>query len=186
VPDPQHDVDTVGSVLEQLTAAGFAPILVGGMALVLLGSRRVTSDFDFVIAHPGERLQELVDVLYDHRLELVSRLNDRGDPTATIGNRRVAAIRLRIDTPDSAYFFDRKTGLRVDLLFDFPVPAARLAPAATRLKVRSHEFAIASEADLLELKRIAQKGRSFAGDAQDIEFLEARRSQQRGARRKPS
>jgi len=187
VPDTQHDVDTVGSVLERLTAAGFMPILVGGMALVLLGSRRVTSDFDFVIAHPGERLQELVDVFYDHRLELVSRLDNRGAPKTTIDNRRVAAIRLRLDTPDSAYFFERKTGLRVDLLFDFPVPAARLAPGATRFKVRSHEFAVAAEADLLELKRIAQKGRSFAGDAQDIEFLEARRTtQRREARKKTS
>jgi hypothetical protein len=175
VPDPQHDLDTVASVLRELEGIGFEPILVGGMALVLMGSRRVTVDFDFVIAQPGERLHRLIDVFYDHQLELVSRLNADGDPAATIDNRRVAGIRLRIDAPASAYFYDRKTGLRIDLLFDFPLPAAALAGRAHRLKVRSHEFAVAAEADLLRLKRIAKKDRSYDGDSQDIAFLEARR-----------
>lgn len=173
--DPQHDLDTVGTVLRGLRSIGFQPILVGGMALVLLGSRRVTLDFDFVITHPGDRLQSLVDVFYDHQLELVSRINSDGDPVATIDSRRVAAIRLRIDAPASAYFYDRKTGLRIDLLFDFPLPAAMLAERADRLTIRSHEFAIAAEADLLRLKRIAKKARSAPGDTQDIAFLEARR-----------
>ena len=112
---------------------------------------------------------------YENQLELVSRLNDAGDVLATIDNRRVAAIRLRIDAPASAYFYNRTSGLRIDLLFDFPLPAATLAVSATRVKVRSREFTIASEDDLLKLKRIAKKGRSNPGDAQDIAFLEARR-----------
>jgi hypothetical protein len=174
VPDPQHDLDTVAAVFAQLDELGFRPILVGGMALVLMGSRRVTNDFDFVIGHPRERLDTLVEVFYQHRLELVSKLNDDGDVKSTIDNRRVAALRLRIDGPASAYFYDRTTGLRIDVLFDFPIPAATLAKNATRLKVASREFTIASEGDLLEMKRIASKARSFAGDAQDIAFLEAR------------
>jgi hypothetical protein len=179
VPDSQHHLETVGAVLREIEGLGFEPILVGGMALVLIGSRRVTADFDFVIAHPRERLQDLVDVFYEHQLELVSRLNDAGDVLATIDHRRVAAIRLRIDAPASAYFYNRRSGLRIDLLFDFPVPAATLVVGATRLKVGSHHFAIAAEADLLKLKRIAKRGRSYPGDAQDIAFLEAR-----GRRRK--
>src|SRR5262245_60788487 len=145
------------------------------MALVLLGSRRVTADFDFVIAKPRERLLALVNVFYEYRLELASRLNEDGDVKTTIDNARVAAIRLRIDAPDSAFFYNRASGLRIDVLFDFPVPAATLVASATRLTVGSHPFLIASEADLLKLKRIAQKDRSYPGDAQDIAFLEARR-----------
>src|SRR5688572_15732179 len=129
------DLDEVGRITEALTKAGFDPIMVGGMALVVLGSRRVTTDFDFVIASPGERLQTLVDVFYDHGLELASRLNQNGEVIATIDNRRVAAIRLRIDKPDNAFFVKRRTGLRVDLLFDFPLPAATLAATATEMKV---------------------------------------------------
>ena len=176
MPGPADYLDEVGALVEQLRHLGLKPVLVGGMALVVLGSRRVTRDFDFVVAHPGERLESLIDVLYDRGLELAARLNDAGDVTSTIGNRKVASVRLRLDAPVSAYFFNPQTGLRVDLLFDYPVPAATLAESATGTKVRSHTFHIASERDLLHLKRIAKVHRSSPGDAEDIAFLEARRA----------
>ncbi len=50
-------------------------VLVGGMALVVLGSRRMTRDFDFVIAHPGNRLARMIELFYYRGLELVSRPN---------------------------------------------------------------------------------------------------------------
>ena len=163
------------AIAKGLRALGFEPVLVGGMALVILGSRRVTRDFDFVIAQPGDRLGKLTDVFYDRGLELASRLSGEGDVTATISNRRVASIRLRLDGPASAYFLNPRTGLRVDLLFDFPIPAATLAARATRTKIRSRLFLVASEPDLLRLKRIAKARRCSPGDAQDIAFLEERR-----------
>lgn len=175
MPDVQADIDEVGIIVKALTDVGFEPILVGGMALVLLGSRRVTAAFDFVIGHPRDRLQNLVDTFYHRGFELASRVNEEGDITATIDNPRVAATRLRLDEPASAYFVKAETGLRVDLLFDFPIPAATLAKRATRTKIRSHVFCVASEADLLRLKKIARAQRSAPGDAQDIAFLEARR-----------
>jgi len=168
-------LDEVGRIVTTLTALGLEPILVGGMALVTLGSRRVTRAFDFVVARPGERLVALVEVFYDRGLELAARVNDAGDVVATIDNRAVATIRLRIDAPSSAYFQHPKTGLRIDLLFDFPVPAAELARNATRTKVRSHALTVASEMDLLRLKRLAQADRASARDVEDIAFLEARR-----------
>jgi hypothetical protein len=171
---PVDHLATVGEVVEDLRGLGLAPVLVGGMALVVLGSRRVTRDFDFVVAHPGERLGSTLDLFYEHGLELVSRLNDAGEVSATIVDREVASIRLRLDAPVTAYFFNPETGLRVDLLFDFPIPAARLAKRATRIKIRSHVFDIASETDLLRLKRIARAARSAPGDAEDIAFLESR------------
>jgi hypothetical protein len=172
--DPLDHLQTVGDVVQELRALGLGPILVGGMALVVLGSRRVTRDFDFVVAQPGDRLARTVGLFYDRGFELVSRLNDAGDVVATISNRRVAAIRLRLDAPASAYFFNVTTGLRIDLLFDFPIPAATLAEHATRTKVRTRTLDIASEQDLLRLKQIAKAARSAPGDAEDIAFLEAR------------
>jgi hypothetical protein len=163
------------AIVKALRTLGFEPVLVGGMALVILGSRRVTRGFDFVIAQPGDRLEKMIDVFYDRGLELASRLNDEGDVTATISSRRVASVRLRLDAPSSAYFFDPRTGLRVDLLFDFPLPAATLAAGATRAKVRSCVFHVASEPDLLRLKKIAKARRSSPADGQDVAFLEGRR-----------
>lgn len=174
MPSPVDYLAEVDEVVSGLRSLGFEPILVGGMALVVLGSRRVTRDFDFVIARPGARLTQAVDLLYDRGLELVSRLNDAGDVVSTISSRKIAAIRLRIDSPVSAYFYNAKTDLRVDLLFDFPIAAAELLEHATRMKIRSHVFAIASEPDLLRLKQIAKAARVAPGDAEDIAFLEAR------------
>jgi hypothetical protein len=87
----------------------------------------------------------------------------------------VAAARLRLDAPASAYFLNPETGLRIDLLFDFPIPAAELAGNARRWKIRSRVLRAASEADLLRLKKVARDRRSAPGDAEDIAFLEARR-----------
>jgi hypothetical protein len=58
---------------------GLEPVPVGGMALVVLGSRRVTRDFDFVIAQPGDRLARTIGLFYNRGLQLVSRLNEMGD-----------------------------------------------------------------------------------------------------------
>ena len=174
MPDPLDHLQTVGEIVQDLRGLGLAPVLVGGMALVVLGSRRVTRDFDFVIAHPGERLALTIDLFYDRGLELVSRLNHIGEVVSTIASRKVAAIRLRIDAPASAYFFNAETRLRVDLLFDFPIPAATLAEHATRIRIRTYVFHIASEQDLLRLKNIAKAARSAPGDAEDIAFLESR------------
>jgi hypothetical protein len=173
--DPDH-LDEVGSVVGALTELGLEPILVGGMALVILGSRRVTRDFDFVIGTPGERLAGVVGALYDRGLELAARVNDAGDVTATLDNRRVAVARLRLDAPSGAFFLNRATGLRIDLLFDFPIPAATLLKRAARTKVRSHVFRVAAEADLMRLKTIARARRTSAGDAEDLAFLRARRA----------
>ena len=60
MPDPVDHLQTVGEIVQSLRALGLEPVLVGGMALVVLGSRRVTRDFDFVIAHPGDRLDRTI------------------------------------------------------------------------------------------------------------------------------
>jgi hypothetical protein len=172
VPASEDQLDVVGALVEALRHLGMQPVLVGGMALVVLGSRRVTRDFDLLVKPPGARLQDLVRLFYDRGLELASRLNENGDVVATIAARRVAATRLRLDVPESAFFLNPETGLRVDLLFDFPVSAEEIASNATRVTIRSHRLDVASAADLLRLKRIARKRRSLPGDAEDIAFLE--------------
>lgn len=177
--DPIDYLEEVGIIVKQLGHLGLNPVLVGGMALVILGSRRVTRDFDFVIAQPADQLDAMIGLFYGRGLELASRVNDDGDVTATIDNPKVASARLRIDAPLSAYFVNLTTGLRIDLLFDFPVPAASLAEAATKTKVRSHTLRVASEKDLLRLKKIARSRRSSPGDDHDIAFLEARRKTSR-------
>lgn len=167
------ELKEVTQVAAGLKRIGLEPVLVGGMALVLLGSRRITRDFDLVIPHPADRITALADLLYDRGFELASKVNDAGDIVATIDNAPVAAIRLQLDGPAGVYFWHPAKRLRIDLLFDFPIAAADLAANAVRTRIRGRVLNVAAAADLLRLKKIAAKKRSFAGDAQDIEFLEA-------------
>jgi hypothetical protein len=163
----------VTQVADGLQGIGLGPVLVGGMALVLLGSRRITRDFDFVIGHPGDRLNSLVDLFYGRGFELASKVNDAGDIVATIDNPSVAGVRLKLDGPSSAYFWHPTKRIRIDLLFDFPVAAAELAVNAVRTKIRGGVLNVASAADLLRLKEFAVTKRAAAGDAQDLQFLKA-------------
>jgi len=179
VPDTVDHLQTVGEIVQGLRGLGLGPVLVGGMALVVLGSRRVTRDFDFVIAHPGDCLRDTIALFYDRGLELIARLDGMGEVISTIATRKVAAVRLRLDAPVSAYFFNAETGLRIDLLFDFPIPAATLAEHATRTRIRAQVVDVASERDLLRLKKIAKSRRSVPGDTEDIAFLESRRKRSR-------
>lgn len=146
-----------------LPILGLQPVLVGGMALAIIGSRRVTRDFDFVIAKPGDRLQRLVGLFYGRGLELASRMSHEGE--VTIDNVRVAVTRLRLDAPASAYFLNPQTGLKIDLLFDFLIAAEELGRHAVRTKIRSCVLQVASAADLLRLKTIARRRRSAPGDS---------------------
>jgi hypothetical protein len=161
-------------VAAELRTRGLNPVLVGGMALVVMGSQRVTKDVDFVVTHPGAQLDKVVERLYGRGFELISRVSDAGEVASTIDNPAVACARLRIDKPASLFFFNRKIDLRVDLMLDFPEPAVDLLRNAKAVKIRSERLDVASPEDLLRLKEIARAGRSFAGDAQDIEFLKER------------
>lgn len=167
------ELSEVTRVAGGLKDIGLEPVLVGGMALVLMGSRRITRDYDFVIPHPGNRLNALVDLFYERGFELASKVNADGDIVATIDNPRVAGVRLQLDTPPSVFFWHSSKRLRIDLLFDFPVAAAELAANAVKTTIRGRVLNVASASDLLRLKEIAAKKRSAAGDAQDIEFLKA-------------
>ncbi len=164
-------IEDVGKIVESLERLGLTPILVGGMALVILGSRRVTRDFDFLVSAQKLDHQALLEVFYKKGFELASHIDKQGEIVRTVDNLKIAIIRLRLDSPSSIHFVNRKTGLRIDLLLDFPILASEIAPNASTKKLKSYTFHIASKKDLLRLKEIAHKDRSLATDAQDLEFL---------------
>ena len=179
----------VGEVLDDLARLGYEPTLIGGMALVVLGSPRVTRDFDFLVIEEAREQQALVELFYRHGFELASKTDEDGRIVRTIDSRAVASARLRIDRPKSASFYRRDLALRVDLLFDFPIGARAVRGRSTRKtladlmtirekrgrstrkKIRSHVFHIASREDLVRMKEIAAAQRRVASDAQDLEFL---------------
>jgi len=164
-------LEKVVALAEALEKKRFQPVLVGGIALVILGSQRVTKDFDFLVSLQGLSVDDLVEIFYDHGFELVTKFNKQGEVARTIDNAKVAAIKLKSNLPQSLFFFHWKTRLKVDLLLDFPLPAKIVALRASRVKIKSHSLRIASPEDLLRLKELAYADRHAATDAQDLDFL---------------
>lgn len=171
MPKTNSYLDLVGLLSKDLESHGFRPTLVGGMALVLMGSPRVTNDFDFLVSLKDLLVDTVVEVLYKHGFQLISKFNEKREVLRTIDNPRIAAARLNMDKPESAYFYHPQTELKVDLLFDFPFPASEVAGRALEIKVKHYTFRVASRDDLIRMKEIAYSDRKSASDAQDLEFL---------------
>lgn len=167
----ENYIDTVGQVIAEIEKLGLSPVLVGGMALVIFGSPRVTKDFDFLISKENLDYTGLLKIFYKKGFELASKLDQHHNILTTIENQNVATARIKLDSPESIYFLNPKSGLRIDLLLDFPLPANELASRAEIKKIRSYFFRIASREDMLKLKEIAYKDRASASDAADLEFL---------------
>lgn len=171
MPIQKDHFDIVGPLLKELEDCNFTPILVGGVALVILGSDRVTKDFDFLVSRQDSLIEDAVNIFYKYGFELVSKFNKEMQIIRTLDNPKIATIRLKMDAPDSAFFYHRKMDFKIDLLFDFPFIAKEIAERATRLKVKSYHIRVASREDLICLKEVAYADRKSASDAQDLEFL---------------
>jgi len=171
MPKQNDYIETIGLLTKDLEAQGFHPTLVGGMALVIMGSQRVTNDFDFLVSRQDLLVEQVIEVFYKHGFELISKFNERREVLRTIENPQVAKVRLGMDSPESAYFYNHQSELKIDLLFDFPIPAKEVASRALKIKVKSHSWRVASREDLIRLKEIAYADRRLASDATDLEFL---------------
>ncbi|MBL7684579.1 MAG: nucleotidyl transferase AbiEii/AbiGii toxin family protein [Deltaproteobacteria bacterium] len=168
----QNDfVHVIESLIKDLEEKGFNPVMVGGMALALMGSQRVTFDCDFLISLQDLLAETIIEVFYKHGFELVSKLNERREVIRTIDNPRIAAVRLKLDEPPSAFFYNYNIKFKIDLLFDFPLPAKEIASRSVKIKARAHHLRIASIEDLIRLKEIAYADRKLSTDLQDLEFL---------------
>ena len=165
--DPLKEIFPLLSALEE---KGLQPVLVGGMALVVLGSQRITKDFDFLVSST-DLSTDLVKLVYRQGYELVTKFNKVGEVERTLDNPNVAAARLKQDKPRSVFFYHWKKKLRVDLLLDFPLPTRDIAGRAAKIGKKPRILRVAAPEDLLRLKEIAYADRKSAADAQDLEFL---------------
>lgn len=168
-----HDADPFREILplvKVLEERGLHPVLVGGMALVVRGSQRITRDFDFLVSS-GDMPPDLVEAIYKQGYELIARLSRTGEVARTVDSPKVAAARIHLDKPRSVFFYHPKTGLRIDLLLDFPLPTRDIADRADRIGKKPLRLRVAAPKDLLRLKEIAYADRKSAADAQDLEFL---------------
>ena len=145
-------------ILRRLTAAGVDFVVIGGIAIVLLGYPRTTRDLDIVFAYDDENLEALGRVLVD----LEARLRGvRTDIDFVPDKRTLQGVELlTLDT--SAGWFD---------VHRLPagVPSyARLRANAERMALRDFSILVASPDDLIAMKQAAGRPQ----DRIDIAALE--------------
>lgn len=157
-------------------------VIVGGIAMRLHESPRVTQDLDLAIA--SSATDDALRALYRNGYVLVIAVSDQG---ATLVGAEAAALEwVRQTAPGSLSFVARPALLsdeatrevpherilvesQVDLLYDLTVPFGRLLHDAEVTVVSGVSVRYASVEHLLELKR-ARSDRSAADEA-DIAFL---------------
>ena len=157
-------------------------VIIGGVAMRLHRSTRVTQDLDLSI--PSTAIDRVVGVLYARDYVIVSSVNDRSAGLLSSipeANRWIEAYH-----PGSLTFVARPMGFRtgssrevphhaidiesqVDVLYDLAVPFGRLFHEACTISIGEVTVRYAAAHHLLQLKE-ARTDRSGADDA-DIAFL---------------
>jgi hypothetical protein len=146
-------------MLRRLTAAGVDFVVIGGMAVILSGSARLTRDLDIVFAPDDGNLDVLGHVLQG--LDAKLREVEEGVPFMPDG-RTLRNVQLLTLTTAEGW-------LDVHREVDGMPPYETLRRNAERLSVDDFAVLVASPDDMIAMKR--QAGRPI--DLQDIEELEA-------------
>jgi hypothetical protein len=146
-------------ILERLVARGVDFVVVGGIAVVLHGSARLTQDLDISYAADDTNLEQLGAVL----VELGAKLRGVDGELPFVPDART----LR---QTSILCLETKLGI-LDLLAqpEGAPPYHELRGRADRLNVGDLAVLVASIDDLLAMKRAAGRAKDLA----DIEDLEA-------------
>jgi Nucleotidyl transferase AbiEii toxin, Type IV TA system len=146
-------------ILRRLTAGGVDFVVIGGIALVLLGSPRMTRDLDIVFAPDDANLDALGRVLVD--LDARLRGADRDLPFVADGATLRGVQLLTLET--SQGWFD------VHGSVDGAPPYRRLRANAERFEVADFSVLVASPDDMIAMKQAAGRPQ----DLIDVETLAA-------------
>lgn len=154
---PPTELDVI-RLVDWLEQQHIRYMLIGGHAVRLYGSTRLTYDYDFWF-DPDERERVLTYLSEDQHLELSADINDRTRPL-------VSAV-SDIDRVDA--FFVRAIATRDGEALDFEVLFAR---SKTIEDPGGLLFRVPSVSDLIALKSVRQVPRPE--DEQDVRFLRVR------------
>jgi hypothetical protein len=166
-------------VLKLLADSDIPGVVVGGTALRLYGSPRVTHDIDLAV--PILEIDTLVELMYVKGYYLVARVNEKtctvvpGPEEALdwIEREKVGSISLIALTspPVSSEIPHEQVDIttQVYFLFEPGIPFSHLIDRAQRIELDSFSFLVASPEDLLVMKE-DRKDKTAAARA-DIQFL---------------
>jgi hypothetical protein len=150
-------------VFAALTQRKVRYLVVGGVAVVLHGVPRFTADLDLVLALDTANVLAALDALAGlaYRPRAPVPLLDFADPSA-----RRDWIEAEGLTVFSLWSPDHPA-TEIDLFIEEPFPFEEVFARATRVDLGENQVTVASIADLIELKRRADRPQ----DREDIERL---------------
>jgi hypothetical protein len=156
-------------LLRLLTAAGVDFVVIGGIAVILLGSPRNTKDLDITFATNQSNLDVLGEVL----VGLNARLRGIEEPLPFVPDGRMLRnISLLTLVTDAGW---------LDLLVEPPggPPYAELRARATDVDIGGTTVHVADIDDLIAMKKVAGRLRDLA-DIEELEEIKRLRAE-RGA-----
>jgi hypothetical protein len=165
---PRLDVE---ELLRRITAGGVDFVIIGGIAMVLLGSARLTRDLDIVFAPDEGNLEALGRVL----VALRARLREVDEDIPFIPDAAILR-NIQLLTLETGYGW-----LDVHRTVDGAPKYEALRRRAQRVDLGDFFVLVASPDDLVEMKSAAGRAQDLA----DIEELEAIK-RLRGLARGPS
>jgi predicted nucleotidyltransferase len=148
-----------GRMLERLTARGVDFVVIGGIAVILLGSPRTTQDLDICFARDRENLEALGRVL----VELEGRLRNIDEDVPFVPDARTLAGMELLTLSTTAGNLD------VHVRPKGAPPYPTLRRRARRLSLEGFAVLVASIDDMIAMKVAAGRTRDLA----DVEELEA-------------
>jgi len=173
------ELKTLAKLVRRLRKAGYEPVLVGGMALVVYGSSRVTFDTDLLTRRPTDldEAKRLMTAAVGAGFVYLTKFDKDRNPVSWIDAPSVAAARLMIDAPDTCFLWNKQAQMRVDILLDFPIPASEALEDGKAVTIGSNQvLAVASLPTLARVKELAMRDRRRPEDALDLAFIRAKLS----------
>jgi hypothetical protein len=160
---PELDAERM---LRRLTKAGVDHVVIGGMALVLAGSARLTRDLDIVFAPDPGNLEALGKVLVD----MDARLRDVEENIPFVADdRTLANVELLTLTTSSGWLDVHR---RVDGMPRYDTLRRR----AERVSLGEFSVLVASPEDMIAMKRAAGRPQDLV-DATEWETIKRLRGQ---------
>ncbi|MBF0252531.1 MAG: hypothetical protein HQL29_01825 [Candidatus Omnitrophica bacterium] len=137
-------------------------LIVGGLALNLLGAARATYDLDIIALLTDGNLEKIVKILKKYGYKVKQPL----DPMQ-IADKEIREGWIRDKNLKAFNFYKDKTGEEVDIVLDIPVSFEKSYKNSKLIKIGTFNIRVMGIDDMIKMKKYA--GREI--DKQDIAVL---------------
>jgi hypothetical protein len=161
-------------------------VVIGGLALRLYNSPRLTHDIDIAIRTLD--VDRVIELMYRNSYLLINDVQDKSLTVALtyreaqewvgIHNAGSLSFIIPVANPSGLEIPMEKIDLssQVDVLFELGVPIMRLIQNSRMIQLQDISFRVASREDLITLKK--QRSDKSPADEDDIRYLESLNEEQ--------